>query len=64
MSAELQRGYERSVKVDLELGQVMEELGNACLHSQESRLQLQRKELLAKLRRLYPETVVRRGSAS
>lgn len=38
---------------------MLEELGNARLDSQESRRQLQRKELLEKLRRLYPESVVR-----
>ncbi|XP_044213194.1 structural maintenance of chromosomes protein 1B isoform X1 [Thunnus albacares] len=57
LSAELQRGRQRSVDVNQELGQVLEELGNACLDSQESKRQLQRKELLEKLRRLYPEAV-------
>lgn len=42
-----------------ELGQVLEELGNARMDSHESHLQLQRKELLEKLRRLFPDRVVR-----
>lgn len=42
-----------------ELTQVMEELGNARLDSHESRRQLQRRELLEKLCRLFPENVVR-----
>ncbi|XP_040894537.1 structural maintenance of chromosomes protein 1B [Toxotes jaculatrix] len=57
LSAELQRGRQRSEEVNRELGQVLEELGNARLDSQESRRQVQRKELLEKLRRLYPESV-------
>lgn len=59
LSAELERGRQRSEEVTRELGQVLEELGNARLDSHESRHQLQRKELLEKLCRLYPETVVR-----
>ncbi len=55
---ELQQGQQRSKEVNEELGQVLEELSNARLDSQESRRQLQRKELLEKLRRLYPEAVV------
>ncbi|XP_029290074.1 LOW QUALITY PROTEIN: structural maintenance of chromosomes protein 1B [Cottoperca gobio] len=62
LSAELQRGRQRSEEVNQELGQVLEELGNARLDSQESRRQLQRKELLEKLRRLHPETVFGRLS--
>ncbi|XP_069018396.1 structural maintenance of chromosomes protein 1B [Embiotoca jacksoni] len=62
LSAELQRGLQRSEELNQELGQVMEELGNARLDSQESKRQLQRKELLEKLRRLYPETVYGRLS--
>ncbi|XP_059191637.1 structural maintenance of chromosomes protein 1B [Centropristis striata] len=62
LSAELQRGRQRSEEVNQELGQVLEELGNARLDSQESRRQLQRKELLEKLRRLFPETVFGRLS--
>ncbi|XP_070763568.1 structural maintenance of chromosomes protein 1B [Enoplosus armatus] len=62
LSAELQRGRQRSEEVNQELGQVLEELGNARLDSQESRRQLQRKELLERLRRLYPETVYGRLS--
>ncbi|KAM7397139.1 hypothetical protein PAMP_020136 [Pampus punctatissimus] len=57
LSAELQRGRQRSVEVNQELGQVLEELRNARLDSQESKFKLQRKELLEKLRRLYPECV-------
>lgn len=59
LSMELERGRQRSEEVTQELGQVLEELGNARLDSQESRRQLQRKELLEKLCRLHPETVVR-----
>ena len=59
LSAELERGRQRTEKVNQELGQVLEELGNARLDSQENRCQMQRKELLEKLRRLYPESVVR-----
>lgn len=59
LSAELQLGSQRSEEVKQELGRVLEELGNARLDSQESRRQLQHKELLERLRRLYPDTVVR-----
>ncbi|XP_034735196.1 structural maintenance of chromosomes protein 1B [Etheostoma cragini] len=62
LSAELQRGRQRSEEVNQELGQVLEELGNARLDSQESRRQMQRKELLERLRRLYPDTVFGRLS--
>lgn len=61
LSEELQRGRKRSEEVNGELGRVLEELGNARLDSQESRRQLKRKELLEKLHRLYPDTVVRDG---
>lgn len=47
-------------QVNQELGQVMNELRNASLDNQESKRQLQRKELLEKLCRLYPESVVRK----
>ncbi|XP_029010359.1 structural maintenance of chromosomes protein 1B isoform X2 [Betta splendens] len=57
LSAELQRGRQRTEEVNRELGQVMEDLGNARLYSLESTRQQQRKDLLDKLRRLYPETV-------
>ncbi|XP_008293032.1 structural maintenance of chromosomes protein 1B [Stegastes partitus] len=57
LSAELQQGSQRSEEVNQELNQVMEELGNARLDRQESKRQLQRKELLEKLRRLFPATV-------
>ncbi|TMS05701.1 structural maintenance of chromosomes protein 1B isoform X2 [Larimichthys crocea] len=62
LTAELQHGRQRSEEVNQELGQVLEELGNARLDSQESSWQKQRKELLEKLRRLYPETVYGRLS--
>ncbi|XP_034443413.1 structural maintenance of chromosomes protein 1B isoform X1 [Hippoglossus hippoglossus] len=57
LNAELQRGRQRSEEVNQEMGQVLEELGNARLYTQESRRQLQRKEMREKLRRLYPESV-------
>ncbi|KAM7415108.1 hypothetical protein PAMA_019774 [Pampus argenteus] len=57
LSAELQRGRQRSVEVNQELGQVLEELRNARLDSQESKFRMQRKELLEKLQRLHPESV-------
>ncbi|XP_036962606.1 structural maintenance of chromosomes protein 1B isoform X2 [Acanthopagrus latus] len=62
LSAELEQGRQRTEEVNQELGQVLEELGNARLDSQESGRQLQRKELLEKLRRLYPESVYGRLS--
>ncbi|KAM9753420.1 structural maintenance of chromosomes protein 1B [Menidia menidia] len=57
LSAELQRASQRSQEVNQQLGQVMEELGNARLDRHESKRQLQRRELLEKLRRLFPQTV-------
>ncbi|CAN9498997.1 unnamed protein product [Ophioblennius macclurei] len=57
LSAELERGRQRCHQVNQELGQVIEELGNAGLASQESKRQLQRNELLEKLRRLFPQDV-------
>ncbi|XP_034390179.1 structural maintenance of chromosomes protein 1B isoform X2 [Cyclopterus lumpus] len=62
LSAELQRGRQRSEELKQELGQVMEELGNAHLDSQESRCQQRRNELLDRLRSLFPETVFGRLS--
>uniref|UniRef100_A0A3Q3WRR2 Structural maintenance of chromosomes protein n=1 Tax=Mola mola TaxID=94237 RepID=A0A3Q3WRR2_MOLML len=62
LSMELEAGRQRSAEVNQELGQVLEELRNARLDSQESRRQLQRKELLEKLCRLYPEAVYGRLS--
>ncbi|XP_075945914.1 structural maintenance of chromosomes protein 1B [Anarhichas minor] len=62
LSAELQRGRQRSEELKQELGEVLEELGNAHLDSQESRSQQRRKELLEKLHRLFPETVFGRLS--
>ncbi|XP_029697016.1 structural maintenance of chromosomes 1B isoform X2 [Takifugu rubripes] len=57
LSVELERGRQRSEKVAQELSQVLEELRNARLDNHESKRQLQRKELLEKLSRLYPEAV-------
>ncbi|XP_068459885.1 structural maintenance of chromosomes protein 1B [Clinocottus analis] len=62
LSTELQRGRQRSVELNMELGHVLEELGNAHLDSQESRCQQRRNELLDRLRNLYPETVFGRLS--
>nr|XP_046251454.1 structural maintenance of chromosomes protein 1B [Scatophagus argus] len=62
LSVELEQGRQRSEEVNRELGQVLEELGNARLDTQESKRQLKRKELLEKLHRLYPETVYGRLS--
>ncbi|XP_041651704.1 structural maintenance of chromosomes protein 1B isoform X2 [Cheilinus undulatus] len=62
LTAELQRGQQRQAEVKQELGQVLEELGNACLDNQESRRQTQRKEIVERLRRLYPQTVFGRLS--
>lgn len=59
MSKELEQGRQRSEEVTQDLGQVLEELRNARLDSHESKRQLQRKELLEKLLRLFPEAVVR-----
>lgn len=55
---ELEQGRQRSEKVSQDLSQVLEELRNARLDNHESKRQLQRKELLEKLSRLYPEAVV------
>ncbi|TNN00139.1 hypothetical protein fugu_011385 [Takifugu bimaculatus] len=57
LSVELEQGRQRSEKVAQELSQVLEELRNARLDNHESKRQLQRKELLEKLSRLYPEAV-------
>ncbi|XP_061750436.1 structural maintenance of chromosomes protein 1B [Nerophis ophidion] len=57
LQAELQHGRQRSTEVNLELGQVMEELRIARLENHENKYQLQRKEMLDKLRRLFPESV-------
>lgn len=50
---------QRGEEVKQELDQVMEELRSARLDSHESKRQQQRRELLEKLHRLYPQTVVR-----
>ncbi|XP_062276792.1 structural maintenance of chromosomes protein 1B [Scomber scombrus] len=57
LTAELQQGRQRSVLVNEELGQVLEELGSASVDSHESKRQLRRKEVLERLRRLFPESV-------
>ncbi|NP_001098324.1 meiosis-specific cohesin subunit SMC1 beta [Oryzias latipes] len=62
LSAELQWAAQRSVEVNHELTQVMEELGNARLDSHESRRQLQRRKLLENFVRLFPENVYGRLS--
>ncbi|KAM9376219.1 structural maintenance of chromosomes protein 1B [Pholidichthys leucotaenia] len=62
LNAELQQSHQRTEQVKQELSQVMEELGNACVDRQENKRQLQQKELLEKLRTLYPETVYGRLS--
>lgn len=59
LSAELQRGRVRGGEVNQELGEVLGELQNARLDSQESKRQQQRNEVLENLRRLYPDTLVR-----
>uniref|UniRef100_A0A3Q2TN66 Structural maintenance of chromosomes protein n=1 Tax=Fundulus heteroclitus TaxID=8078 RepID=A0A3Q2TN66_FUNHE len=62
LSAELQHVVERSKELNQELGQVAEELRNARLDSHENKRQQQQRELLEKLRRLYPESVFGRLS--
>ncbi|KAM9807852.1 structural maintenance of chromosomes protein 1B [Neosynchiropus ocellatus] len=57
LSARLEQGRQRSIELNLELGQVQEELGNARLENQESKRQQRRKTLLEKLQRLFPESV-------
>ncbi|XP_052322255.1 structural maintenance of chromosomes protein 1B isoform X2 [Oncorhynchus keta] len=58
LSAELQRGRVRVEEVNQELGEVLGELQNARLDSQESKRQQQRNEVLENLRRLCPDTLV------
>ncbi|KAM9815022.1 structural maintenance of chromosomes protein 1B [Syngnathus typhle] len=57
LHAELQRGKERTAQVNEELEQVLKQLGNARLDSQESNRQRQRKDILEKMCRLFPDTV-------
>ncbi|CDQ88336.1 unnamed protein product, partial [Oncorhynchus mykiss] len=57
LSAELQRGRVRGEEVNQELGEVLGELQNARLDSQESKRQQQRNEVLENLLRLYPDTL-------
>ncbi|XP_051916553.1 structural maintenance of chromosomes protein 1B [Hippocampus zosterae] len=57
LQAELQRGRERTAQVKEELAQVLEQLRDACLDSQESKRQRQRKEMLEKMHRLFPDSV-------
>ncbi|KAI7812085.1 putative structural maintenance of chromosomes protein 1B, partial [Triplophysa rosa] len=54
---ELERGRIRIQEVNAELAQVITELQNARLDSQESRRQQKRNEVLESLRRLYPDAV-------
>ncbi|XP_037539213.1 structural maintenance of chromosomes protein 1B [Nematolebias whitei] len=62
LTAELQHVSQRTKEVNQELGKVMEELRNARLDSHESKRQQQRRELLEKLCRLFPETLFGRLS--
>uniref|UniRef100_A0A3B5KX13 SMC hinge domain-containing protein n=1 Tax=Xiphophorus couchianus TaxID=32473 RepID=A0A3B5KX13_9TELE len=62
LTAELQHVTQRGEEVKQELDQVMEELRSARLDSHESKRQQQRRELLEKLHRLYPQTVFGRLS--
>uniref|UniRef100_A0A3B3VB07 Structural maintenance of chromosomes protein n=1 Tax=Poecilia latipinna TaxID=48699 RepID=A0A3B3VB07_9TELE len=62
LTAELQHVTQRGEELKQELDQVMEELRSARLDSHETRRQQQRRELLEKLRRLYPQTVFGRLS--
>ncbi|XP_008409065.1 structural maintenance of chromosomes protein 1B [Poecilia reticulata] len=62
LTAELQHVTQRGEEAKQELDQVMEELRSARLDSHETRRQQQRRELLEKLRRLYPQTVFGRLS--
>ncbi|CAL8360111.1 unnamed protein product [Lota lota] len=57
LSGELEHGRLRRQEVEQELGQVLEELGNARLDHHETWRQQQRNELLGNLQRLYPDTV-------
>nr|XP_057932163.1 structural maintenance of chromosomes protein 1B isoform X2 [Doryrhamphus excisus] len=57
LRADLQSGCQRTAQVNMELANVLEELRNARLDRQESKHQLQRIEMLDKLRRLFPESV-------
>ncbi|XP_061576288.1 structural maintenance of chromosomes protein 1B [Cololabis saira] len=62
LTSELQWVNQRSAELNQELLQVTEELRDARLDRHESKRQQQRRELLEKLRRLYPETVFGRLS--
>lgn len=64
MSAELERGRQRSTEVNAQLGQVLDQLRTARLDRQDSRRQVQRREQLEKLRRLYPKDVVRTNTGT
>ncbi|XP_077373299.1 structural maintenance of chromosomes protein 1B [Festucalex cinctus] len=57
LHAELQRGRERTAQVNEELGQVLEQLGDARLDSQESKRERKRKEMLEKMHRLFSDGV-------
>uniref|UniRef100_A0A8C9WIR0 Structural maintenance of chromosomes protein 1B-like n=1 Tax=Scleropages formosus TaxID=113540 RepID=A0A8C9WIR0_SCLFO len=57
LSAELEEGRARSKVAEKELAEVLGELQNARIDSQESRGLERRNEVLENLRRLYPETM-------
>ncbi|XP_061679482.1 structural maintenance of chromosomes protein 1B isoform X2 [Syngnathoides biaculeatus] len=57
LEAELQGGRERTAQVNKELNQVLEQLGDARLDSQESKRQLRRKDILDKMRKRFPDAV-------
>ncbi|XP_051978683.1 structural maintenance of chromosomes protein 1B-like [Xyrauchen texanus] len=57
LAEELEKGRVRSEEVNKELAQVLTELQNARLDSQENRRQQKRDEVLESLRRLYPDMV-------
>ncbi|XP_055049149.2 structural maintenance of chromosomes protein 1B isoform X2 [Misgurnus anguillicaudatus] len=57
LAGEMERGQVRMKEVNAKLGQVLIELQNARLDTQENRRQQKRNEVLESLRRLYPDTV-------
>ncbi|XP_077425692.1 structural maintenance of chromosomes protein 1B isoform X2 [Vanacampus margaritifer] len=57
LQAELQRGRERTAQVKEELGQVLEQLADARLDSQQSKRDRKRKEILEKMHRLFSDGV-------
>lgn len=54
----LERVQLRTLEVNKELGEVVQELQNARIDSHENRRQQKRDEILESLRRLYPDVVV------